>query len=105
MVYSLLLLYLIFLRNAIVRSAGGNVSLTGKGAGTLNENTGVYLNSSTVESTAGNGTVTITGTGGNGTESNKGIDIFLPALVNSNKTIVRSPGGVTTRPKPIFSKD
>ncbi|MEG4862134.1 MULTISPECIES: two-partner secretion domain-containing protein [unclassified Microcoleus] len=52
--------------------AGGNISLTGTGAGTLTQNTGVRIINSTVESTPGNGTVTITGTGEMGRAAMKG---------------------------------
>ncbi|MEG3992798.1 CHAT domain-containing protein [Microcoleus sp. SVA1B1] len=63
--------------------AGGNINLAGNGAGTLTQNTGVRIINSTVESTTGNGTVTITGTGGNGTDSNQGITIDNPSTVKS----------------------
>ncbi|MEG4829285.1 filamentous hemagglutinin N-terminal domain-containing protein, partial [Microcoleus sp. F8-D3] len=63
--------------------AGGNINLTGNAAGTLTNNTGVRIVNSTVESTAGNGTVTITGTGGNGTDGNQGITIDNPSTVKS----------------------
>ncbi|MEG4116416.1 filamentous hemagglutinin N-terminal domain-containing protein, partial [Microcoleus sp. N9_B4] len=63
--------------------AGGNINLAGNGAGTLTQNTGVRIINSTVESTPGNGTVTITGTGGNGTDSNQGITIDNPSTVKS----------------------
>ncbi|MEG4218603.1 two-partner secretion domain-containing protein, partial [Microcoleus sp. Pol14C4] len=63
--------------------AGGNINLAGNGAGTLTQNTGVRINNSIVESTPGNGTVTISGTGGNGTIVNEGITIDNPSTVKS----------------------
>jgi filamentous hemagglutinin family protein len=78
----------IFIADSTVQSAGGNVSLTGNGGGTGTGNTGVKIDNSTVQSTAGNGTVTITGTGGKGTHLNPGIWIY-----NYGTSIVRSQNG------------
>jgi hypothetical protein len=66
-----------------VQSAGGKVNLTGTGGGTLTENSGVFIDGATVQSTAGEGTVTITGTGGKGTSFNSGIRIGPTGIVKS----------------------
>ncbi|MEG3884415.1 filamentous hemagglutinin N-terminal domain-containing protein, partial [Microcoleus sp. herbarium19] len=77
-----------------VKSAGGNISLTGTGAGTGTNNDGVNLNNATVESTStlGNGTVTIAGTGGNGTDNNAGITIDNPSTVRSQNGDINLTG-------------
>ena len=71
-------------------SAGGNISLTGTGAGKATNNIGVYLTNSTVESTA-NGAVTISGTGAvNGTDDNTGI-----VIVQGTATVRSQNGDIT----------
>jgi CHAT domain-containing protein len=72
--------------DSIVKSAGGNISLTGNSAGTGINNNGVNIqNNATVESKSvlGNGSITITGKGGNGTDINEGININFGTTVRS----------------------
>jgi hypothetical protein len=70
-----------------VRSAGGNITLTGTSNGSGNNNTGIRLSQGRVES-LGTGNVTLGGVGGNGTDRNQGISLL-------GATVQASSGNVT----------
>ena len=88
-------------------SAGGNITLTGIGAGSLSSNSGIAISSSTIRTTSeipGRGNITLTGTGSaagaagasNGGVGISGINSDLPAIVaadGSGNIFIEGIGG------------
>jgi len=74
--------------NIIIRSADGDINLTGVGQGSTTQSDGVEIALDSIVEATGNGTIRLNGTGGMGTSDNQGVRIWKSSQVRTNSGTV-----------------
>ncbi|WP_446355967.1 CHAT domain-containing protein [Coleofasciculus sp. A1-SPW-01] len=74
--------------NIIIRSADGDINLTGVGQGSTTQSDGVEIALDSIVEATGTGTIRLNGTGGMGTSDNQGVRIWKSSQVRTNEGTV-----------------
>ncbi|MEQ9373490.1 MAG: CHAT domain-containing protein [Coleofasciculus chthonoplastes F3-SA18-01] len=74
--------------NIIIRSADGDINLTGVGQGSTTQSDGVEIALDSIVEATGTGNIRLNGTGGMGTSDNQGVRIWKSSQVRTNEGTV-----------------